>query len=351
MESKSKCLTPLFMDTSKRYNCCLVGGTFDRFHSGHNLLLNAAFRDSENVEVHITVDSIASQKSPFVESYDQRVENVLNWASKNHKNNINVFPLTDSFGPAPEHRMADCIVATEETRSSCVSINEKRVANGLQPLDIIFVPHIIDSFGEILSSSRIRSGFIDTDGNPWLADNFRNSVIKMAPVLDKELKTPMGQIHQGPEDLPDIAMSSALENLPENRACLIAVGDVTVKTLVEMEIIPDIGLIDGMTKRSNLPDEDLVDITLFDEVLHAENPAGYLTPSLLASLEKAIFMQNSVIINVEGEEDLAPLYIHCLAPIGTIVLYGQPHQGVVSQITTLGVKNRCRELLNMFEVI
>ena len=73
------------MDTSKRYNCCLVGGTFDRFHSGHNLLLNAAFRDSARVEVHVTVDSIASHKSLFVESYEERVENIFNWASKNQQ--------------------------------------------------------------------------------------------------------------------------------------------------------------------------------------------------------------------------------------------------------------------------
>ena len=62
-------------------------------------------------------------------------------------------------------------------------------------------------------------------------------------------------------------------------------------------------------------------------------------------------MQSSVIIHVDGEEDLAPLYIHCLAPIGTVVLYGQPRQGVVSQITTLDVKIRCRELLSLFEVL
>ena len=339
------------MDTSKRYECCLVGGTFDRFHSGHNLLLNAAIRDSALVEVHVTVDSIASQKSPFVQTYDERVENVLNWASKNQLNNIKVFPLNDSFGPAPEHGTADCIVATEETRSSCDRINDMRITNGLKPLKVILVPHIIDTFGEVLSSSRIRGGFVDTDGNPWLSDVFRNQVIKMAPVLDNELKTPMGKIFQGPEELPEVAMSSALESLPENRACLVAVGDVTVKTLLDMEVIPDIGLIDGMTKRTSLSEGELVDTTLFDVELQAENPAGCLTPSLVESLEEAIFMQDTVVISVAGEEDLAPLYIHCLAPIGTVVLYGQPHQGVVSQITTLDVKKRCRELLSMFEVL
>ena len=71
------------------------------------------------------------------------------------------------------------------------------------------------------------------------------NVIKMAPILDSELKTPMGQIYSGPGDLPEVAMSSALESLPEKRGSIIAVGDVTVKTLLDMEIIQDIGLIDS----------------------------------------------------------------------------------------------------------
>jgi uncharacterized protein (UPF0218 family) len=92
-------------------------------------------------------------------------------------------------------------------------------------------------------------------------------------------------------------------------------------------------------------------VKIFDEVKNAKNPAGYLTPSLLQAIEESITSQNSVVINVEGEEDLAPLYIHCLAPIGSVVLYGQPNVGVVSQISTLAVKERCRELLSMFEVM
>jgi uncharacterized protein (UPF0218 family) len=56
------------------------------------------------------------------------------------------------------------------------------------------------------------------------------------------------------------------------------------------------------------------------------------------------------LIDVEGEEDLAPLYAHLLAPIGSIVVYGQPRQGVVVQLTSLATKERCRRLLESFEV-
>ena len=161
----------------------------------------------------------------------------------------------------------------------------------------------------------------------------------------------MGDIYPGPEEIPEVAMSSALENLPTSKGSIIAVGDVTVRTLLEMEIIPDIALIDGMTKRVVIDEEKLVDTKQFGKIIKCKNPAGSLTPSLLESIEDAVISQESVVIIVDGEEDLAPLYVHCLAPIGSVVLYGQPRVGVVSQITTLSVKERCRSLLSIFEVV
>ena len=339
------------MDSAKRFQCCLVGGTFDRFHTGHKLLLSAACRDSSIVEVHVTTNDLAVQKSVFIEDYDTRVNKILDWASEHSYFKIKIFPLNNKFGPAATHTIADSIVATEETIPTCTQINELRTKNGLSALQIIEVPHIIDSYGIILSSSRIRSGTIDQDGNSWIESIQRDCILKMHSGLDKELKTPMGNIFPGPEELPEVAMSSALESLPSEKGAIIAVGDVTVRTLLEMEITPDIALIDGMTKRVALSEDSLVDTSQFERIIHANNPAGSLTPSLLQSVEQAISSQDSVVIIVEGEEDLAPLYIHCLAPIGSVVLYGQPKVGVVSQITTLSVKERCRELLSIFEVV
>ena len=106
-----------------------------------------------------------------------------------------------------------------------------------------------------------------------------------------------------------------------------------------------------MTKRIELEESQKIDTTSFGNELSAKNPPGHLTPSLIDAIEQALSNEESTVINVDGEEDLAPILIHCLAPIGSVVIYGQPKVGVVVQVSSLAVKNRCRDILSMFEVI
>ena len=173
----------------------------------------------------------------------------------------------------------------------------------------------------------------------------------MVSSLDNELKTPMGNLFEGPEEFPEVAMTEALEFIDQQHSSIIAVGDVSVATLLEMGVVPDIGIIDGMTKRQELGDSEKVNTTGFQHILSAVNPPGHLTPSLIQAIDEALNNEYPSVINVDGEEDLAPIIIHCLAPIGTAVIYGQPKVGVVVQISTLEVKTRCRNILSMFEVI
>ena len=210
---------------------------------------------------------------------------------------------------------------------------------------------MLDYSGKIISSSRIRSGKIDSDGNAWIDTKIRQNKLKMVSKLDGELKTPMGTLFEGPEDYPEVAMTEAIESIDRENSSIVAVGDVSVATLLGMGIVPDIGIIDGMTKRTKLADSDIIDSSEFTNVLDAINPAGHLTPSLIDAVEVALSNDESTIINVDGEEDLAPILIHCFAPIGTAVIYGQPKVGVVVQISSLAVKNRCRDILSMFEVV
>lgn len=339
------------MEDELNFHCCLVGGTFDRFHAGHKLLLEGACRNSQRVEVHLTNNQMALVKSPYVQSFDTRLESILEWADNYADCPVTIHELEDEMGPAPTHPDADSIVATAETRAMCEIINEMRVNESLEPLHIVEIPHLQDGAGGIVSSTRIRNGIIDQEGNPWISQEQCESALKMVKTLDSELKIPMGELFMGPEDDPEVAMLATLDSLPEPRGIIVAVGDVTVKTLIDMGFTPQIGLIDGMTKREELADEDKVNTSVFAHILHAENPPGQLTPMLRMAIENAIFADESVVISVEGEEDLAPILIHLIAPLGTIVLYGQPRLGVVMRVTDIATKERCRDLLSQFEIL
>ena len=321
---------------------CLVGGTFDRFHNGHKALLNTALDVAELVEVWITNDAMSANKSPFLESFEDRRESILAWAGER----ITTHELEDSMGPAPFREDCDSIICTPETLGNCQLINEIRLKNGLMPLEIIEAPHALDEVGGIISSTRIRAGIIDTEGKLWLNESQKSQTYIFHSGLDSELKKPSGELFLGPEDVPEVAMSAAMENIAPGG--LVAVGDVSVATLLDIGVVPDIALVDGMTKRKELLEK--VDLSGFDILLNASNPAGEITPSLIDSISAALHNDQTTCIEVDGEEDLAPMIIHLLAPLGTNVVYGQPGKGVVLRITDMDAKEHCRRLLSCFEV-
>ena len=78
-----------------------------------------------------------------------------------------------------------------------------------------------------------------------------------------------------------------------------------------------------------------------------------MTKSLFDSCEKAINnwveKDQTTLILVDGEEDLAPLFLHIIAPIKSAIIYGQPNKGVVLRITELDSKIRCQKILSLCE--
>ena len=85
---------------------CLVGGTFDRFHKGHKVLLESALEAAEFVEVWITNDEMSAAKSPVIQSFEDRRESILAWADER----ITTHELEDNYGPAPMRKDCDSII-------------------------------------------------------------------------------------------------------------------------------------------------------------------------------------------------------------------------------------------------
>ena len=335
------------------YQVGLIGGTLDRFHAGHRNLLLSALSDCQKVEVWVTVDSIARAKDPRVSPWEDRVKEIQQ-AFGSDAGRLEFYELQDLYGPAPVHNEASAIICTTETMPECMAINRMRQEAGLSKLEIISVEHTMSWDDRPISSSRIRRGEIDREGHSWIPEPFESNEMVLTPQVETELKDPFGQLIPGPEDEPNHAMSEVLKLTEGAHGPLIAVGDVTVKTLQDLGRPADIALIDGRTKREVWEGAEGIDPSLYDSVLKCSSPAGRLTPSLLSSCEAAISSwcdaKTSSLIIVDGEEDLAPLLLHPLAPIDSVILYGQPGKGVVIRWCGEDAKQRCRRLLSQFEI-
>ena len=329
----------------------LIGGTFDRFHTGHLSLMAAGLSKCSSIEAWITSDRMAHSKDPRVNSWDARVREMKE-ALEEDASRVTFHVLDDNHGPAPAHADATAIVCTDETRDECEKINRLREGSDLSPLHIISVAHVAAWDGESISSSRIRAGEIDRDGQPWIPETIRRGRAILTPQVEAELKQPFGQLFSGPEDDPCVAMTEVLAHVEWDSGPIIAVGDVTVRTLQDLNRPADIALIDGLTRREPWEGADTIDSSLYGRTLRCSSPAGSLTPSLLEACEQAMdsWKEDQVthLIQVEGEEDLAPLILHPLAPLGAVVLYGQPGKGVVVRRCGEDAKQRCRRLLSDF---
>ncbi|MEO2208577.1 MAG: DUF359 domain-containing protein, partial [Candidatus Poseidoniia archaeon] len=296
--------------------------------------------------------ALAQLKDARTGSWNERASDLLDSIGKAAAQRVSLHTLEDEDGPAPIHEVATAILCTPETRAGCARINSMRAANDLPDLAVIEVEHVLAADGEPISSSRIRAGEIDREGLAWIPESARTGRIVLTPAVEAELKDPFGQLVPGPEDDPSVAMSQVLAQIEFETGPLIAVGDVTVLALQELDHPADIALIDGRTKRQPWESADAIDASVYDKVLRCQSPAGSLTPSLLEACAQALtaWMDDgsSHLIEVDGEEDLAPLFLHPLAPMGAVVLYGQPGKGVVVRRTNEDAKQRCRRLLSGF---
>lgn len=141
--------------------------------------------------------------------------------------------------------------------------------------------------------------------------------------LRQKLKEPLGELHKSIDLVED-----PLEKQLSEDKLIISIGDVTSRNLVEANLIPQICIIDNLIERE--PVQNNLNHT--DNIIYVDNPAGTLTEQLEDAINKTLkeaSKDNPAIIIVDGEEDLAVLPCVLNAPKDTLILYGQPKEGVV----------------------
>jgi uncharacterized protein (UPF0218 family) len=123
---------------------------------------------------------------------------------------------------------------------------------------------------------------------------------------------------------------------------VITVGDATTDRLLSFGITPDIAVTDGVERRA-LRDHS-TDYQAI-EVL-CTNPAGIISDKAIEVLQKAVEATSPIRVRVQGEEDLLALPLFAMAPKGSVVLYGQPLEGIVLVNITEEKQNQAKELMN-----
>ena len=147
---------------SKKYDKVAVGGTFDKFHDGHKKLLSTAFELGNRVEIGVTSDAFGGLKGD-IDSCKERMSNLRSFFAD--KSDFVVIPLNDPYGTTIHDAEFEAIVVSEETEPTAVEINKIRVSKGMDPNDIVVVSFVLAYDGNPISSTRIRRGEINQNGN------------------------------------------------------------------------------------------------------------------------------------------------------------------------------------------
>lgn len=127
---------------------------------------------------------------------------------------------------------------------------------------------------------------------------------------------------------------------------VIAVGDFTLKLLINAGSIPDLGIFDRRTRRifSDFP---------AIETATVQNPAGEITDAAISLIKNALLpgRKKKVMLMVEGEEDLLSLPAIVHAPLGSLVIYGLPDQGMMVITADRETKKKIESVIEQFQKI
>ena len=156
--------------------------------------------------------------------------------------------------------------------------------------------------------------------------------------LRDQLKNPLGNlISDSDPNKENIIKEISAESV------LITVGDRTTENMLKLGLKPQIQIIDGLEKRNKrlVPADDAISTNL-----SCKNPPGEITEESIQVIQKAFSSEPPVRITVDGEEDLLVLPVCIFAPENSVVMYGQPNEGLVIVHITPEIHAKVQKILD-----
>ncbi len=163
--------------------------------------------------------------------------------------------------------------------------------------------------------------------------------MKLPENLREDLKIPLGDL------INDIDVNNKnIQTKINPKSVLITVGDRTTENMLQLGLKPQIQIIDGLEKRNQriVSTDDAVNTNL-----SCRNPPGEITKESIQVIQKAFSSEPPVRITVDGEEDLLVLPVCIAAPENSVVMYGQPNEGLVIVHVTPEIRAKVQKILNV----
>ncbi|UCC57765.1 MAG: DUF359 domain-containing protein [Candidatus Bathyarchaeum sp.] len=171
----------------------------------------------------------------------------------------------------------------------------------------------------------------------------RTRIRLLTTLLRKELKKPQGLLIEGPFEKTMMRLKELIKK--EKPLKIISVGDVVSRNMAEQGISLDILIVDNKVMRK--PIQPIKVDT--DQTLYANNPPGTITDESWTAIRRAMEQKGRTKVMIAGEEDLLTVVTVLSAPEDSLVVYGQPHVGIVVVKVTEETKENMQRIVDAME--
>jgi uncharacterized protein (UPF0218 family) len=166
-----------------------------------------------------------------------------------------------------------------------------------------------------------------------------HAVYVLTPELREKFKEPFGLLIKGSSTKTMQQIKFIIET--EKPSKVVSVGDRVSRNLHAQGITAQLAITDNKTLRKTIRSTELNDRKLYK----AKNPPGTITDEAIDAVNRALQSEKNAQVIIDGEEDLLTLMVIAYAPKDTLVVYGQPYEGVVAVKVTEEKRASARGLL------